>query len=77
LLVQDEEKVKVDKAFGLRVYHEYVAWAMLTGFKWVRYRREGDYLSVWNLKTPFGSMSVVDKECADRFERWYNWMRRK
>ncbi len=64
------------QTFGLRVYHEYVAWAMKSGFKWVRYSRRRDMLTVWNLKTPNYHQCVSSAECADRFERWYNWMRR-
>ena len=64
----------MEQTFGMRVYHEFVAWAMQSGFKWVRYSRNGEDLHVWNLKAPYYIKGVVDSECAIRFERWYNWM---
>ncbi len=63
------------ETFGMRVYHEYVAWAMRSGFKWIRFSREGNYLTIWSLRMQHYQQSVVDKECADRFENWYNWMK--
>lgn len=65
----------MEQSFGLRIYHEYVAWAMFTGFKWVRYSRRGDRLCIWSLKMPSYTRAVMNKECADQFERWYNWMK--
>ena len=64
-----------EQSFELRVYHEYVAHSMRSGFKWMRYSRRGDYLTIWNLRMPNYKMSVISAECANRFERWYKWMR--
>jgi len=61
--------------FGLRIYHEYVSWAMGSGFKWVRYSRRGDYLNIWSLRQPHYIQGVMNRECANRFERWYKWMK--
>lgn len=69
---------KDPRSFGLRMYHRYVAQSMIQGFKWVRYGRNFDTLWIYDLRNyPGVRSSVTDRECADRYERWYKWMKRK
>ena len=60
--------------FTLEVYHSFVAETMRNGFHWARYKREGDAISIFNLTCPHICRGVVNREIADKYERWFKWM---
>ena len=68
---------KDPRTWGMKIYHEYVAQSMAQGFKWIKYERDGDTLTIFDLRNSGISSSVMDRECADRYERWYQWMKTK
>ncbi len=63
------------RSWGLRMYHRYVAQSMSQVFKWVRYERRRNTLTIFDLRNPGILSSITDRECADRYERWYLWMK--
>ena len=63
------------ESFEIRTYHQFVAWSLSHGFKWTRYTRKGDYLTITNLKICGGSIASCEKGIADRYERWFKWMK--
>jgi len=64
-----------NRTWGLQIYHRYVASSMANGFKWVRYERNSDTLTIIDLRESGIIRSVTNKECAERYERWYRWMK--
>ena len=69
-------KYKSTETFGMRTYHQYVGESMRRGLKWMRYKRKGEQLSIIDLRLRIYAISTVNnQECADRYERWYKWMK--
>lgn len=70
-------KYKDPRSWELMTYHRFVGKSMIQGFKWTRYKRSGNHISIYSLANHYGAQfSVISKECADRYERWYKWMKR-
>jgi len=77
-MLVDIIKQHTDVDFKLSIYHEFVASTMLRGFRWARMHREKDGgVTIWNLKISNVSQSVPNKEVGDRYERWFNWMKKQ
>jgi len=70
-------KYKDPRSWDLMVYHMYVADSLSQGFKWIRYERIKNTLTLVDLRKSGIRRSVTSKEAADRYERWYKWMKSK
>lgn len=69
-------KIQYKESFELETYHEFVAFSMRIGFRWMRYEIVKNCLSIYSLKYPRYRKSVANKEIAKRYERWYKWMKK-
>jgi hypothetical protein len=62
--------------FEIETYRKLVAFCLEHGFKYSHYERKGDYLTVFNDTIPGSRISTPYKNVADRFERWFKWMKK-